>query len=96
MVFTGAGISAESGIPTFRDDAGLWQRFPPERFANAEALLKAALRDPAELAEFLIAVMQPIVNAIPNAAHHAIAKLARHVPTTVITQEYRRLASGGW
>jgi NAD-dependent deacetylase len=86
VVFTGAGVSAESGIPTFRDAAGLWQRFPPEQFARWDSLLRTALGHPEELAEFLIAFLQPIVQARPNPAHHAIARLAQHVRTTVITQ----------
>ena len=39
VVFTGAGVSAESGIPTFRDLGGLWTKFKPEELANVEAFL---------------------------------------------------------
>ncbi len=86
VVFTGAGVSAESGIPTFRDDDGLWQRFPPERFATWDGLLKTAVADPRLFAEFLIAVFAPIAAAVPNAAHLAVAELEKHVGVTVITQ----------
>ena len=40
VVFTGAGISAESGIPTFRDEGGLWDRFPAEEYATPQGLLE--------------------------------------------------------
>src|SRR5262245_29474469 len=85
-VFTGAGVSAESGIPTFRDDSGLWQKFPPEQFACWDGLLKTALTEPRQLAEFLVAVIEPIAQAQPNPGHRAIADLEKHVPVTVITQ----------
>src|SRR5271166_1718099 len=86
VVCTGAGVSAESGIPTFRDDDGFWQRFPPEQFARWDGLLKTAIVRPGHLAEFLQAVLEPIATAKPNPAHQAIAKLEQHAPTTVITQ----------
>lgn len=86
VVFTGAGISAESGIPTFRDSDGLWQRFSPERFATWDGLLKTAVADPRLFADFLIAVLEPIAVAAPNAAHLAVAELERHIPVTVVTQ----------
>lgn len=85
-VFTGAGVSAESGIATFRDADGFWQRFPPEEFANWAGLLKMAALHPRRLAEFLLAVLEPVVVAQPNAAHCAIAELERHVNVTVLTQ----------
>lgn len=86
VVFTGAGVSAESGIDTFRDNTGLWRRFPPERFATLPGLLAVAVKEPAELAAFLRAVLGPIAAARPNPAHLAIAALERHVATTVVTQ----------
>jgi NAD-dependent deacetylase len=86
VVFTGAGVSAESGIPTFRDGSGLWERFPLEQFAHWGGLLSIARKQPERLAEFLHAVIEPIAVARPNAGHRAIAQLERHVPTTVITQ----------
>jgi NAD-dependent deacetylase len=86
VVFTGAGVSAESRIPTFRDDSGLWQEFPPEEFANWSGLLKTAVAHPARFIEFLLAVIEPIAAAVPNPAHRAIADLERYKKTTVITQ----------
>lgn len=86
VVFTGAGVSAESGIPTFRDDGGFWQTFPPEQFASWSGLREVALSRPRQLAEFLRDVIEPIARAVPNPAHLAIAQLADHVDTTVVTQ----------
>lgn len=86
VVFTGAGISAESGIPTFRDAGGFWHRFPPETFATWDGVLRTALTQPRLLAEFVLNVVEPIARAAYNPAHAAIAQLQRHVPTTVVTQ----------
>ncbi len=91
MVFTGAGVSVESGIPTFRDDAGLWQRFPPDHFATWQGLLDTAAKNPRRLAEFLHAVLAPIAAAEPNAAHRAIVAAERHVGIKVVTQNVDRL-----
>jgi NAD-dependent deacetylase len=86
-VFTGAGISAESGIGTFRDDHdGLWTRFPPEEFANWDSLIQIAMETPTRAAEFFVALLEPMVQARPNAGHHAVADLQPRVDTTVITQ----------
>lgn len=86
MVFTGAGVSAESGIATFRDEGGFWERFPPERFAHPAGLLEALRDDPGTLAEFVREVIGPIADARPNPAHEAVAGLERAVPVVVVTQ----------
>ncbi len=86
VAFTGAGISQESGIPTFRDDAGLWREFPPDRFARVGSLVKLAATEPDEVARFLLAVLDPIAAASPNPGHRALAAFASHVRTEVITQ----------
>ncbi len=86
VVFTGAGVSAESGIPTFRDASGLWARFPPLLFATWPGLVATALIAPARLRRFLVAVLEPIVTARPNPAHFAVAELEQHKRVTVITQ----------
>jgi NAD-dependent deacetylase len=91
VVVSGAGISAESGIPTFRDVNGLWSRFPPEEFANWAGILRLIFVDPARIAEFLISLLGPIVQAQPNPAHRAIAFLQKRKPTTLVTQNIDRL-----
>lgn len=86
VAFTGAGVSQESGIPTFRDGGGLWSEFDPETFATPSGLIGVAATQPSELARFLHDVLAPIADASPNPAHIALASLhERHRPV-VITQ----------
>jgi NAD-dependent deacetylase len=82
-VLTGAGISAESGVPTFRDEDGLWEKFDPQELANVEAFL-----DNPELVQgWYRHRRQLVTEAEPNAGHRALADLEAHVPNlTVITQ----------
>lgn len=84
VVFTGAGVSAESGVSTFRDAlTGLWARFDPMQLATADAFLA----DPALVWGWYEWRRQLLLKAQPNAAHQAIAQLAELVPKlTVITQ----------
>jgi NAD-dependent deacetylase len=84
VVFTGAGVSAESGIPTFRDALeGLWARFEPERLAT-EAGFRA---DPALVWRWYAERRERVARAEPNAAHRAIAESAQAGrAVTVVTQ----------
>ncbi len=84
VVFTGAGVSAESGVSTFRDAlTGLWERFDPMRLATPEAFLA----DPALVWGWYEWRRQLLLQAQPNPAHRAIVQLAQRVPkVTVITQ----------
>jgi NAD-dependent deacetylase len=86
LVFTGAGVSAESGIPTFRDEDGFWREFPPEQFATWSGLLKIATLNPQRFVAFVRAVIGPIATARPNAAHIAVAAAEKHRAITVVTQ----------
>jgi NAD-dependent deacetylase len=95
VVFSGAGMSAESGIPTFRDADGFWQRFPPEKFATWNALWRTALTDPHSVADFVLNVVDPIARAEVNPGHRAVAALERRAKTTVVTQKRRRSPSNG-
>lgn len=83
-VVTGAGISAESGIPTFRDAlTGLWAKFNPEELATPEAFE----RDPGFVWEWYEFRREFIRKAEPNPGHHALVELARRVPKlTLVTQ----------
>jgi NAD-dependent deacetylase len=74
LVITGAGVSAESGIPTFRGTDGYWRNLDPAKLATPEAFA----RDPKLVWEWYRERRQRIRNARPNAAHEAIAKLAQH------------------
>jgi NAD-dependent deacetylase len=71
FVLTGAGISAESGLSTFRDKDGLWQRYPIEEVAT----LSAYERNPARVLEFYNLRRANLSRAKPNAAHFALAEL---------------------
>ena len=80
-VLTGAGISAESGIPTFRDaQTGLWARFRPEDLASPDAFR----RDPVMVWEWYRWRRGLVDGALPNAGHKAIAELQRRVADTVV------------
>ncbi len=83
-VLTGAGISAESGIPTFRDAlTGLWEKFNPEDLATPEAFE----RDPQFVWNWYEYRRELILKAEPNPGHHALVELARLVPRlTLVTQ----------
>lgn len=83
-IFTGAGVSAESGIPTFRDAlTGLWENFDAEVLATPAAFR----RGPALVWGWYEWRRQTVMRALPNAAHRAIANLASLVPRlSVITQ----------
>lgn len=81
---TGSGISAESGVPTFRDaQTGLWSRYRPEELATPEAFA----RDPKLVWDWYAWRRQLVERAEPNAGHRALVALAACVPTfTLITQ----------
>lgn len=77
-IMTGAGVSADSGIPTFRGPGGLWRNFRPEELATPEAFR----RDPALVWEWYEWRRGLIREAKPNAAHEAIARLPGAVVVT--------------
>jgi NAD-dependent deacetylase len=82
-VLTGAGISAESGIPTFRDAlTGLWSRFRPEELATPEAFVA----DPRLVWDWYAWRRAKVAEVVPNAGHFALAELQRSKPLTLITQ----------
>src|SRR4029453_6293783 len=73
LVLTGAGVSAESGIPTFRGKDGYWRNLDPAKLATPEAFA----RDPQLVWDWYRERRQRIRNARPNAAHEAVARLAQ-------------------
>ncbi len=73
VILTGAGISAESGLGTFRDEGGLWSRHRIEDVATPEGFA----RDPGLVHEFYNARRAQAAQALPNAAHRALAQLER-------------------
>lgn len=82
VVFTGAGISAESGLQTFRDADGLWEGYHVEDVATPRAWRK----DPEMVLRFYNERRREIMEARPNAAHLAIANLQQEYDVQVITQ----------
>ena len=91
VILTGAGISQESGLETFRDEGGLWSRIRIEDVATPEAYA----RDPQRVLEFYNMRRQSMVdsNICPNAAHLALARLEREWPgdVLVVTQNIDNL-----
>jgi NAD-dependent deacetylase len=81
-ILTGAGVSAASGVPTFRGTHGLWRNFRPEELATPDAFR----RDPTLVWEWYAWRRQKIGRCEPNPAHHVIAGWSRNPGCTVITQ----------
>lgn len=84
VILTGAGISAESGLGTFRDAGGIWAQYDLEEVATPEGFA----RDPAKVHAFYNARRENCRSAEPNAAHHALARLqaARPGRVLIVTQ----------
>jgi NAD-dependent deacetylase len=82
VILTGAGISAESGLKTFRDSDGLWEGYNIEDVATPEAWQ----RNPALVQEFYNERRKSVLKAKPNAAHYALAQLEEKYDVTIITQ----------
>ena len=87
VVLTGAGVSAESGVSTFRDSNGLWENYKVEDVASIEGWY----RDPALVLEFYNARRAQLTQVKPNAAHIAIASLEQDYDVTVVTQNVDNL-----
>lgn len=87
VVFTGAGISKESGLPTFRDNEGIWSRYDADTVATPqgfEADTETALK-------FYNELRMAVANVRPNHAHVALAELETEYDVTVITQNVDNL-----
>lgn len=82
VVLSGAGISAESGLPTFRDSDGLWQNYSFHQLASIQGWRK----DRGTILEFYNQRRQQVREAKPNAAHYALVELAKHFRVSIITQ----------
>lgn len=87
VVLTGAGVSAESGISTFRDNGGLWDKYDPQDVASIEGWY----RNKQKMITFYNYLRTQLKDNKPNAAHFAIAELEKEYDVTVITQNVDNL-----
>lgn len=87
VVLSGAGISAESGISTFRDAGGLWDKYPVEQVATPEGYA----RDPELVINFYNERRKQLLQVQPNAGHIGVAALEKDFNVTVVTQNIDNL-----
>lgn len=87
VVLTGAGMSAESGLKTFRDGDGLWENHRVEEVATPQAFA----RDPEKVMRFYNQRRKQLLTVAPNSAHHALADLETSFDVTIITQNIDNL-----
>lgn len=82
VVLTGAGISKESGIPTFRDTNGMWMKYDARKLASVEGFEE----DPQAVLDFYNARRKNLLEVQPNHAHKMLAELEKQHDVTIITQ----------
>ena len=87
VILTGAGMSAESGISTFRDAGGLWDKYPVEQVATPEGYAA----NPQLVIDFYNERRKQLVEVKPNRGHELVADLEKHFQVTVITQNVDNL-----
>ena len=87
VVLTGAGMSAESGISTFRDSGGLWEQYSVEEVATPEAFA----RNPELMLNFYNARRRELLKAKPNEGHKGLAELEKYFDVSIITQNIDNL-----
>jgi NAD-dependent deacetylase len=87
VILSGAGISAESGLQTFRDSGGLWENVKVEEVATPRAWRK----DPKKVLEFYNYRRQQVLRAEPNLAHKMLAELEKDYTVSIITQNIDNL-----
>lgn len=87
VILSGAGMSAESGISTFRDAGGLWDKYPVEQVATPEGYA----RDPELVTRFYNERRKQLLDVMPNRGHELLAELEREFHVTVVTQNVDNL-----
>ncbi len=87
VVLTGAGMSAESGISTFRDSGGLWDRYPVEQVATPEGYAA----DPELVIRFYNQRRKEMLEARPNRGHELLAEMEKYFDVTIVTQNVDNL-----
>lgn len=92
VALTGAGMSEESGIPTFRGNDGLWKKYDPALYANIPGLLSTYLVRPYRVNDFVVEIYETVLNASPNKGHRALARFEKEGKFNgVITQNIDNL-----
>ena len=87
VVLTGAGMSAESGISTFRDSGGLWEKYPVEQVATPEGYAA----NPKLVIDFYNERRKQLLDVEPNMGHRILAELEKYFDITVVTQNVDNL-----
>lgn len=87
LVLSGAGMSAESGISTFRDSGGLWDKYPVEQVATPEGYH----RNPELVLRFYNERRKQLLNVVPNRGHQLLADLEKEYDVTIVTQNVDNL-----
>ncbi len=87
VILSGAGMSAESGISTFRDAGGLWDQYPVEQVATPEGWI----RDPQLVTRFYNERRKQLLEVKPNRGHELVAALEKEFDVTVVTQNIDNL-----
>lgn len=87
VILTGAGMSAESGIKTFRDSDGLWENYPVQQVASIEGYEA----DPKLVLDFYNARRKELLHAKPNHGHYMVAELEKYFDVSVVTQNIDNL-----
>lgn len=92
VALTGAGVSEESGIPTFRGKGGIWEKYDPSIYASIPGLIGVFLFKPSKVRDFILEFYETIYKAKPNKAHYVLSEMEKNgILNSVITQNVDNL-----